>query len=119
MFRMNRRGFENLLRLISPILHDADEAMATLSSGSKISNRTKLYATLRWLAGGSYLDICFAWGVSYASFFTTDPAKGVVWPVIEAIDVAFVIGLPAHDVNALRLQPASSLAVAFIVYRRF
>ena len=101
MFRMNRENFERLLRLISPILHESDEAMAMLSSGSTITKRTKLYATLRWLAGGSYLDICFAWGISYTSFFTTDPAKGVVWPVVEAIDVAFTIGLPAHDVESL------------------
>ena len=106
MFRMNREGFEKLLGLISPILHDTDETMAKLSSGSTISKRTKLYATLRWLAGGSYLDICFAWGISSPSFFATDPAKGVVWPVIEAIDVTFVMGLPVHDVHALKKMAA-------------
>ena len=31
MFRMNREGFEKLLCLISPILHDADETMAELT----------------------------------------------------------------------------------------
>ena len=31
MFRMDRESFERLLRLISPTLHESDEAMAMLS----------------------------------------------------------------------------------------
>jgi hypothetical protein len=23
---------------------------------------------LRWLAGGSYLDLCFAWGIGFSKF---------------------------------------------------
>jgi len=35
-------------------------------------------------AGGSYLDICFAWGISKTAFFSDVFEKGVVWPVLMA-----------------------------------
>eukprot|EP01039_Chlorochromonas_danica_P011245 gene11245-12544_t len=101
MFRMDREAFNNLLGLVSPFLPDTDEHMAIVSSGSYITKATKLYATLRYLAGGSYIDICFAWGISKASFFSTDPYRGVLWPTMEALDQTFTIGLPVHDVRAL------------------
>eukprot|EP00981_Chlorochromonas_danica_P014836 scaffold9059_cov170-Ochromonas_danica.AAC.2 len=69
MFRMDRAAFASLLRLVSPFLPDIDEHMAIVSSGSYITKATKLYATLRYLAGGSYIDICFVWGISKTSFF--------------------------------------------------
>jgi hypothetical protein len=100
-FRMTRAGFEQLLVLVEPFLHDTDERMAQISSGFMVTKRTKLYTTLRWLAGGSYIDICFGWALSEAAFYSTVPEKGVVWPVIEAIDQAFEIGLPMHDEVAL------------------
>lgn len=99
MFRMSRTGFNGLLTLIEPFLPVTDVGMAELSSGSAISNSTKLAVTLRWLAGGSYLDICFAWGVSKASFFSD---RGIVWPVLESIDKAIEIGLPINDIDALQ-----------------
>jgi hypothetical protein len=71
MFRMNRSSFEKLLATIEPLLYTPNVAMARRSSGSTISKQTKLYCTLRWLSGGSYLDICIAYGVSRASFFST------------------------------------------------
>jgi hypothetical protein len=74
---------------------DTNQQMAKSSSGSSIPNATKLYATLRYLAGGSFHDICFAWGIAKSSFF--DPEKGVLWPAIKAIDESFFIGLPIND----------------------
>ena len=65
--------------------------MAELSSGSTITNRTKLHVTLRWLEGGSYLDLCFAWVVSVFSFYEI-----CIWPTIDAIDQSFQIGLPLN-----------------------
>ena len=102
MFKLSRPGFEDLLNILSPLLHNTNEDMAIRSSGSVVSKRTKLYATLRWLAGGSYLDICFAWGVSKSAFFSDAFDKGVVWPIIDAIDGAFKIGLPLQNVNELQ-----------------
>eukprot|EP01036_Dinobryon_divergens_P029172 gene29172-38236_t len=102
MFRMSRAGFEELFNLIAPFMHDTNEHMAGVSAGSAISKRTKLYATLRWLAGGSYLDICFAWGLSKSAFYSTNCEWGVVWPVVDAIDAAFDIGLPLSNVEDLQ-----------------
>jgi hypothetical protein len=101
MFRMSRSAFANLLRHISPFMPEGVERMANISSGSAISNETKLYCTLRWLGGGSYLDITFAFGVSKAAFFR-DGRGGIIWPTMYAIDRAFVIGMPLGDVQALR-----------------
>eukprot|EP01032_Pedospumella_encystans_P019230 gene19230-21868_t len=94
MFRMTRGAFSDLLSMIEPFMPVVDTTMATLSSGSSISNVTKLACTLRWLAGGSYIDICFAWGVSKSTFFAEN---GVIWPTMEAINECFEIGLPVND----------------------
>ena len=102
LFRMKRSSFNKLLEAISPFLHSTDEEMARRSSGTNISKKTKLYCTLRWLAGGSYLDICLTFGVSKGSLFSSDPRKGIIWPIIDAINVAFQIGLPIHDVDEMK-----------------
>ena len=34
-------------------------------------------------------------------YVSTDPERGVVWPMIEAIEQMFVIGLPVYDTVAL------------------
>jgi hypothetical protein len=91
---MSRVAFNSLLDLITPFLHNTKEEMRRKSSSSFISNETKLYTMLRWLAGGSFINICFAWGISKASFFSTDLSKGIIWPVMEAIAIVFEIGLP-------------------------
>ncbi len=57
-----------------------------------------LTCTLRWLADGSHIDLCFAWGIGYSTFYSN---RGVLWPTIEAIDEAFLIGLPIDDVEKL------------------
>jgi hypothetical protein len=112
MFRMTRAGFDGLLTLISLYMHDTNVAMARVSSNSHISKETKLYATLRWLAGGSYLDICFAWGISKASFFSTSLESGVVWPTMEAIDIAFDISLPGDN------ETLQQMSDEFAIYSR-
>jgi len=76
MFRLSREGFEELLTLLTPFMYESRVLMAKASSGSNISLRTKLYVTLRWLAGGSYLDICFAWGISPSAFYSDHEEKG-------------------------------------------
>eukprot|EP01033_Poteriospumella_lacustris_P007862 gene7862-gene8623 len=97
MFRMSRQGFTKLYDKIASLMNDTDEEMARRSSGTAISKKTKLYVTLRWLTGRSYLNLCFGCRLSKAAFYSTDPQKGVVWPTIEAIDRAFSIGIPYED----------------------
>ncbi len=64
------------------------------SSGSNISLRTRLACTLRWLAGGSYIDICFEFGISPGSFYVNG---GVLWGTIESIDRIISIGFPFDE----------------------
>lgn len=64
------------------------------SSGSAISARVRLAATLRSLAGGLYLDIPFAFGIAGSVFFNED---GVLWPTVEAINGVEHIYFPVSD----------------------
>ena len=58
MFRLSRLTFSALLELLSPFIERIPKAPK--SYGGLISTKTRLAVTLRWLAGGSYQDICFA-----------------------------------------------------------
>jgi hypothetical protein len=44
----------------------------------------------------------FCLGYPNQLFFSDFPEKGVVWPVIDAIDAAFTIGLPMNNIVALQ-----------------
>jgi hypothetical protein len=100
MFRMSRVNFYKLLELIGPCMPVHNVQRAVNSSGSPITPVHKLGATLRWLAGGSYLDICTMFGISEGTFFNEE--RGPLWPTIEAIDATFNIGIPFRDVDALQ-----------------
>jgi len=76
-----------------------NEVKAMNSSGEPISVCTRLVVALRWLAGGSYLDICFAWGLGISTFFDTD--HGVLWPTLQAINDVFSMGFPIDDEEKL------------------
>ena len=97
MFRLDRFTFEDLAdRLGEHIIRD--EAKAEASSGQPITVCTRLAVTLRWLAGGSHIDLCFACGISKTSFFSD---RGVLWPTIEALDTILHMGVPLGDNFAL------------------
>lgn len=91
---MSRLSFDRLFARLEQFIETCDENMATRSSGSVISKKVKLKCTLRWLAGGSYLDICTFYGVDDSTFYIHDSHKSILWPVINAINVAVDIGLP-------------------------
>ena len=103
---MSRESFENLLQKFEDyfdIYDDAQKNKSTQqtinSSGSEINMRSKLAIPLRWLAGASYLDLCFAWGLAIGSFY----ADGcVLWGTLEAIDDLFDIGMPFENQNELK-----------------
>jgi hypothetical protein len=77
MFHMNRDGFQNLLNRI-PLLPDINEQMAKNSYGSIVSKATKLYSTLRYLAGGSFHDICFAWSIAQSTFLYRSSSRSTM-----------------------------------------
>lgn len=99
MFRVDRDSFYELVENIE-IKLVRNEVRAKSSSGSSINTITRLAVTLRWLAGASYLDLCFAWGVSKTSFFGE---RGVLWPIIEALDELLQLGFPLNDEYALSM----------------
>jgi hypothetical protein len=69
MFRLDRATFDSHVILLKNHMRPLNEQKAINSSGSAISVKTRLAVSLRWLAGGSYLDICFAFAISYTSFY--------------------------------------------------
>jgi hypothetical protein len=71
MFRMNRESFDELLAKVSSHLQKKQETYAVRNvkgkKGSTVSPRIMLYATLRFLAGGSYTDICIVFRIALLS----------------------------------------------------
>lgn len=88
MFRMGRTAFGKLLNLIKENI-SVNQQQAINSSGSCIPNVTRLAATLRWLAGGSYLDISFEFGLDQRNFFSK---HYFLWKTIDAIDSVLKLG---------------------------
>ena len=93
MFRVSRDVFEYLLDKLEPSF-SSNECQAKNSSGEPIALKTRLAVSLRWLAGGSYLDLCFAWGLGVSTFYAEN---GVLWPTMQALDELFPLGLPYDD----------------------
>ena len=93
MFRMSRRAFQNLLDKVSPEL-SVDENQATRGSGSPNLPQTALAATIRWLAGGSYLDICALFGLDFHNFFNRNY---VLWKTITILDNVLTLGINFSD----------------------
>jgi hypothetical protein len=96
MFWLERPVFDELV--ITPHLVQCCDSKAQNSSGSAISSKTRLGVTLRWLAGASHIDLCFAWGLAHSTFFSE---RGALWPTVEAIDNAFEMDFPVNDLDRL------------------
>jgi hypothetical protein len=97
-FRLSRPSFKKLEGLTEAFMEPLSVQNAINSSGSIIGTKTRLMCTLRWLAGGSYIDICFAYGVSKTAFFQN---HGVLWGTMDAIDIVLKITFPFDDYNEL------------------
>jgi DDE superfamily endonuclease len=98
MFRLSREAFYWLLLKIKMDLQPKASLRQRLHFDREITAKTKLAITLRWLAGGSYLDIYFAFGVAISTFFKSD---GILWGTIAAIDNNIDIGFPLNDIQKL------------------
>ena len=86
--RMQRVSFDKLVEKIrAPLSVNPEQAS---NRGGPIIPEVCLYCTLRWLSGGSYLDVTDIAGVSTASFYRilwktiraiiAEPSLGIVWP---------------------------------------
>jgi hypothetical protein len=96
-YRLDRASFNELVEQIDPLIR-RDAVKATASSGSEIPTRTRLAVTLRWLGGGTWCDIVFAYGISCSVFYSD---RGVLWPTIEAIDAKLGLGFPLDDADEI------------------
>ena len=79
MFRMTRETFEEVLDLIRRSWKTKKRLLCeTLLETKEVSLRHELfYSTIRFLAGGTYLDICFSFCIAFGSFFGRK--QGVLW----------------------------------------
>ena len=95
MFRVDHKTFDEVMERITPFVKVPNEVKAFNSSGGPITLKTRLAVSLCWLAGGSYLDLCFAWDIAFSTFYHP---TGVLWPTLEAINKGFSYGFscPRH-----------------------
>ena len=98
MFRVDRETFSEIMETITPFMKTKNLGKARNSSGAPVLLKTRLAVTLCWLAGASYLDLCFGFGIANSTFYHAD---GVLWPTMEALDAAYSIGFPFHDIDKL------------------
>ena len=96
MYRMTRASFEKLLGMIKDEI-TSDSKQAKNSSGSPIPARSKLAATIRFLAGGSYLDISAIFGMDPKNFHNR--RCGPLWQTLKAIDKHLHIGLTFDEAS--------------------
>jgi hypothetical protein len=87
----------SLLKNIGPNF-PCNECKATISSCEPITQKIRLLVTLRWLAGGSHLDLRFVWGLGISTFYADN---GVLSPTLQALYELFPMGLPNDDPDKL------------------
>lgn len=95
-YRVDKPTFQHILERLRPAL-TTDEEMARRGSSGPISPELQLSMTLRFLAGGSYLDIMLLHGVHRSTFFV------IIWRVIDAINntESFALCFPIDDADKL------------------
>ena len=93
---MTHESFVLLLNKIKPHIASPDQTMGALRGGV-ILPELRLYATIRWLAGGSYTDICFFCGISKTAFYEC------VWSTIHGINQAIEIKFPSSPMECAEL----------------
>jgi hypothetical protein len=97
LYRMRRETFQSLCNLVRPRLVRNTEMGRRGSSGGTVSVEAKLSMALRFMAGGSYLDIALYHGVHRSTFFEA------VWDVVGAVNEAITLTLPVDDKEALQV----------------
>ena len=96
-YRFTFEGFYELLDKICDdlLVHD-EELAATAKWGCVVEPETKLAMALRYLAGGSPLDLRLIYAVSKSYVYDC------VWLVVDAVNKAFPVQFPIDDVGALQ-----------------
>jgi hypothetical protein len=93
-YRVDLEGFNSMLVKIRPFMPAMYRNVT-----NQVSNELKLSMCLRWLAGGSYLDLADMHGVSTATFFRH--VKQVYTAINQAYELPLVGVLERWDVDAV------------------
>jgi len=99
-YRMSLQTFNHVLEKIRHRLVGGNEERARMmaersSPDGYVSPELRLSMTLRYLAGGSYIDIYQMHGVAYQTFYKC------VWEVCDAIIAEFPLDFPIDDEQKL------------------
>ena len=90
-YRLGKSAFAKLSHKIRPLV----ARKASWAGRPTIPVDVALSATLRWLAGGSYLDVADMHGIHQSTFYV------LIWRVIDAINIVEKFEFPYHDVEKL------------------
>ena len=101
MYRMDPSTFAYLVDALSPRI-DKNFFQAE-RAGGYISPQLRVAITIRWLAGGSYLDLKVNWGIATSTFYE------ITENVVDAIIATFPIEFDA-DQDALKTRAAEFAA---------
>lgn len=90
LYRMQYASFVKLCRLVEPFV-SIDPRMSKVRTGGKspITVEIILHCLLRWLGGGSYLDIRISAGISVTSFYRCIHASMEAILVCERLSIHF------------------------------
>jgi hypothetical protein len=89
LYRMERHSFEKLCLLLKPHI-EKDESMSKVRTGKgPITPEIALHCLLRWLAGGSYLDIRLYAGISVSSFYVVVHRCAIAILKLPELDYSF------------------------------
>lgn len=100
-YRLDFDSFEELYKIVGADLAVADRKMAKLAKwGHLVDGRAKLAMGLRYLAGGSPLDLELIYHV------TKNYVYKCVWKVVDAVNKHFTIEFPIDDVEKLKVLEA-------------
>ena len=88
-FRMNQICFRNLVEILHPYLPSNNQQK---SPNGFISSDIRIGITLRYLSGGSPLDICNMFGIGLSTVTV------IVYQVVSAINKAFTIKFPESHI---------------------
>lgn len=86
-YRMSKESFSDLLALIRPELERNVAQGARSTFDGVVSPELRLSMTLRWLAGGSYIDIAIIHGVAVSTFYD------VVKDTVQKLDACEALNL--------------------------
>ena len=107
-YRMSLDAFNELLDLLTPVLR-LKEQFAIVSGFEPICNELMLHCAIRYLARGSYHDICAIAHISKPSFFR------LLWHTIDTITScpALAVELPDLTVGGLSLLHAGFKGISY------